>query len=1102
MASPSDTDQDVFAPAHRPPRGPRVGPVRPARWAPYAAQLALLAAAYFGAAKVGLTMAFVAEQVTAVWPPTGIALAALLVFGYRTWPAVALGAFLANATANAPPGIAAAIALGNTLEALLGAWLLRRAGFDNALGRVNDVLTLGALAAGVSTAVSATVGATSLCLAGLKPWSAYPALWSVWWLGDVMGDLVVAPLLLTWAGWRRLPWRPRQVAEAAALLLGLAAVSLLVFARLAALFSFPPLVYAVFPFVIWAALRFGQPGATLMTFVASSIAIWGTVRGHGPFAFPATHESLILLLVFLGVVAVTALVLAAVTAERERAKGALQQNHGLLRAVVEGATDAVFVKDRRGRYLMINAAGARFLGKPVAEVIGKDDTELFSPETAREIMGHDRRVMAAGEAQTFEDVGTAAGVTRTYLSTKVPYRDARGNVVGVIGISRDISERKRAEERFRLVVESAPCGMLMVNREGRIVLVNSQTEALFGHSRRELLGRPVELLLPDRFRAEHAAHCADFFANPMRRVMGAWREVCGRRRDSSEFPLEVRLTPLETAEGLFVLSALADVSERKRAEETQARLAAIVESSEDAIFAKGLDGTVLTWNRGAERMYGYTAAEAVGRPVSLLAPPELAGEVPAILEQLRRGEYVENYETVRLRKDGTRVEVSLTISPMRDKAGRLTGASAIACDITARKRAERRLAAAHAVTAALARSASLAEAAASVLRTVGETLRCDLGVLWQVGPAAGVLRCAEVWHAPGVEGTEFERFSRQVTFARGEGLPGRAWDTGELTWAADAPFPRSVAAQRQGPCGALALPLQSDDGVLGVLEFFSPGLRQPDAGLFPLLADLGSQVAQFIQRRQAETAVHVRERELSLARTIQQGLLPKAAPALPGFEVAGATHPAQETGGDYFDFIPLPGGDCWIALGDASGHGIGAALLMAAARAYLRALAVTHTGPDQVLDRVNQRLAEDVPADHFVTLFLARLSPRWRSLAYSSAGHLPGYVLDKRGEVRLVLPSTGVPLSLGTAGGFPQGPEPVLGPGELVLLLSDGIVEARSGSGQQFGIERTLGVVRAHRGKPPGDIVAALLQEARAWSAGPQADDMTVVVLKTGGAGD
>src|SRR5262249_23110483 len=182
-------------------------PVLRCAWAFYPVEVAFLAAVYFGAAKLGLTMAFVAEQVTAVWPPTGIALAALLLFGSRAWPGIALGAFLANATANAPLGTAAGIALRHTLEALLGGWLLRRP-LPSAptRGRVTDVLGRVVLAAGLSTMVSATIGVTSLCLGGVKPWTAYPALWSVWWLGNALGDLVVAPLLLTWAGGRHFPW--------------------------------------------------------------------------------------------------------------------------------------------------------------------------------------------------------------------------------------------------------------------------------------------------------------------------------------------------------------------------------------------------------------------------------------------------------------------------------------------------------------------------------------------------------------------------------------------------------------------------------------------------------------------------------------------------------------------------------------------------------------------------------------------------------------------------------------------------------------------------------------------------------------------------------
>jgi sigma-B regulation protein RsbU (phosphoserine phosphatase) len=436
---------------------------------------------------------------------------------------------------------------------------------------------------------------------------------------------------------------------------------------------------------------------------------------------------------------------------------------------------------------------------------------------------------------------------------------------------------------------------------------------------------------------------------------------------------------------------------------------------------------------------------------------------------------------------------------MMDAAGRITGASAIGRNITDRKRSERRLAAMHAVTYALAHSANLGEAAAPVLQTVGEALRCDLAVLWEVDAAADVLRCARVWHLPGVEVTEFERFSPQITVARGEGLPGRAWVTGEPAWVPEAPFPRSVAGHREGPCGALALPLLSEANTFGVLEFIGPDLRQPDGELFSLLTNLGSQIAQFIERRQAERMVHARAREFSLARTIQQGLLPKDPPVVPGLEIAGASHPAQETGGDYFDFFPMSEDHWGIAIGDASGHGIGAALLVAETRAYLRAFALTDMDPGEVLDSVNQRLVEDIAADHFVTLFLGRLHPLTRSLVYSNAGHLPAYVLDGRGEVKMVLQSTGLPLGLVPTSDFPKGPEVQLDPGDLVFLLSDGIVEAFAGDATQFGMGRTLDVVRAHRHEPPGEIIAALMREVREWSRSSQADDMTAIVIKVEG---
>jgi PAS domain S-box-containing protein len=415
------------------------------RWLLYLVRLASLAAVYLAAAKLGLRLGFV-EQVTVVWPPTGIGLAAVVLFGPRVWPGIAAGALLANATANEPVLTACAIAAGNTLEALTGAWLLRRLiGFQPALARLVDVLGLVVLAALLSTMVSATVGVTSLCLGGVHPWTDYTVLWAVWWLGDAVGNLVMAPVLLTWAGGGGLGRQPGRLAEAAALFVGVSAACLSAFAGWPAATTGYPLEYALFPFMIWAALRFGPPASSLVTFVACALAIWGTLNHRGHFVRGSEAESLVLLQTFMAVVAVTGMVLAAAVAERRQADSSLRRNHGLLEAVTEGTTDAVFVKDVEGRYLTINAAGARFLGKTVADVVGKDDRELFSPETASAIMEHDRLVMASGEVWTGEDVGTAAGVTRTYLSTKGPYRDVEGRVVGVVGISRDITDRKQLE---------------------------------------------------------------------------------------------------------------------------------------------------------------------------------------------------------------------------------------------------------------------------------------------------------------------------------------------------------------------------------------------------------------------------------------------------------------------------------------------------------------------------------------------------------------------------------------------------------------------------------------------------------------------------------
>ncbi|HEV8239200.1 MAG TPA: MASE1 domain-containing protein [Thermoanaerobaculia bacterium] len=301
--------------------------------------LLVVAAVYFGVAKLGLSMAFLAEQVSPVWPATGFALAAVLLLGPRVWPGIALGALLANLTANEPLLVAMGIAAGNTLEALVGRWLLQQGRrFRLGLDGMADALALVGLAAGVSTTVAATVGVTSLCAGHVEAWSRFGALWGIWWLGDAMGALVTAPLLLTWLAPGQGRWPPRRALElSAGIALG-AVVCALVFAARprAGLAPGPSLEYAAFPFLVWAALRGGPRGAALVTFVTSAVAIGGTLAGAGPFAAVPPHEALVLLQTYMGVVAVTGLFLGAAVAERDRAERARaelsQQSERELRA--------------------------------------------------------------------------------------------------------------------------------------------------------------------------------------------------------------------------------------------------------------------------------------------------------------------------------------------------------------------------------------------------------------------------------------------------------------------------------------------------------------------------------------------------------------------------------------------------------------------------------------------------------------------------------------------------------------------------------------------------------------------------------------------------
>lgn len=300
-----------------------------------------------------------------------------------------------------------------------------------------------------------------------------------------------------------------------------------------------------------------------------------------------------------------------------------------------------------------------------------------------------------------------------------------------------MTKRKVAESKFRALLEAAPDSIVIVDSSGRIALVNSQTERLFGYTRTEMVGHTLEMLMPERFRDIHIGHRNDYFENPRVRPMGAGLALFGLRKDGSEFPVEISLSPLESEEGTVVISAIRDVTERKKTEqalqiahdeleqrvqertaelylayenlkkETAGRkrsedelaarnrfMANILQDSADAIITLGPDDIVTSWNRGAEFIYGYTAEEMVGRSVAVLVPPDLieARELSRIQEKVRNLGAVRNYPVERITKDGKRIQVIMTRTAIRDDKGEFIGSSVVVKDVTNIQNLERQLA--------------------------------------------------------------------------------------------------------------------------------------------------------------------------------------------------------------------------------------------------------------------------------------------------------------------------------------------------------------------------------------------------------------------------
>jgi serine phosphatase RsbU (regulator of sigma subunit) len=271
------------------------------------------------------------------------------------------------------------------------------------------------------------------------------------------------------------------------------------------------------------------------------------------------------------------------------------------------------------------------------------------------------------------------------------------------------------------------------------------------------------------------------------------------------------------------------------------------------------------------------------------------------------------------------------------------------------------------------------------------------------------------------------------------------------------------------------------------------------ARLVPAITRELREAVQRRARERAEDELRRTQEQFRVAHEIQQRLFPKEPPSIPPFDIAGASHPAEAAGGDYFDYVPMCDGTLGIVVADVAGHGVGPALLMAEARAYLRSLAMNATDVGEILTSANHALAEDTDLERYVTVMLTKLNPRVPSLVYASAGHPTCYVLDSSGNIKNQLQRTGVPLGVPPKAAYASAPPMALTQGDIVLLLTDGLEETQSPEDEFFGIQRILEGVRAHSAKTARGILEAIYDAVRQFSRHePQQDDLTAVVVKVG----
>jgi phosphoserine phosphatase RsbU/P len=750
---------------------------------------------------------------------------------------------------------------------------------------------------------------------------------------------------------------------------------------------------------------------------------------------------------------------------------ALDKIQLMMHRAVEQSASAVLITDKNGLIEYVNPKFTELTGYTSEELLGQNPKIMQSGNTPLEhYQSMWQNLLSSGEWCGEIKNQKKNGDDYWVYECVSAIKNNQDEVTHFLALEEDITERKRLEHRFRQAVESAPNAIVMVNESGTIEIVNSQTETFFGYSRHELIGKPVEMLMPERFRSAHVGYRQAYLAAPVSRSMGEGRELYGLRKDGTEFPVEIGLSLIDNHEETMVLSSIVDITQRKVAEsalkESEERFRQMAEMTGEWLWEQDPRGYYIYSSTAVNQILGYSPDVVVGKHYTeFLTPQDKAEQQGYATSHLPFYALTNHYQ----HKDGHPVLTESTGLPIISPEGQLLKWRGVDRDITARKHFQDALIESEKRT-----------------RLIIESSLSAIVIMDSYGLITDWNRQAEKmfgWSHNEVIGQSLGDLIIPLRF-RNEHRQGLQ----HFLYTGVGPLLNRLiehVAMRR-------------DGSEFPVEFSISPLKMGNAYIFSgFIHEITARKAAEQKIRQSEVNLAISQNEIKIAQRIQASLSPSAPIKSEHFEVTGYCLPADQVGGDYFDYFFRSEDHLDMIIADVSGHSIGPALFMVETRSAIRTQVNRMGAPSETLGVLNNFLFEDLDnADYFITLFYLQYNTGTHQLSFANAGHPPPLLFSPVQNVCRQLDAEGMILGIRKNVIFEEKTTTVSN-GDLILLYTDGLTEAENPYGDFFGIERLSDIFIQYAQHSPEKIIEELLTHLKQFCQSESfKDDITLMVFK------